>query len=215
MKEYNCIIWDWNGTLLDDVPLNIEIVNTLLTERGKRAVESKEYYLEEFCFPVIDFYKKVGFDLENEDFTLIAREYAALYNANYPTADIFPDVTEILSLIKHSGKEQLIISATEQGYLLKQVAYFELEHFFTDILGSGNVLGSSKIETAKKWMQDRGYNPGEVLFVGDTLHDLETAKAIGCDCALVSRGHNSRERLVRTGCKVYDSLDFLKEAVKK
>ncbi|MBQ7005243.1 MAG: HAD family hydrolase [Clostridia bacterium] len=215
MKEYNCIIWDWNGTLLDDVPLNMEIVNTLLTERGKKPVESREYYLREFDFPVRDFYLKVGFDLENEDFSLIAREYASLYNENYPHADIFSDARDVLSLIKHSGKEQLIISATEQGYLLKQVAYFELEYFFTDILGSGNVLGSSKIETAKRWMKEKGYNPDEVLFVGDTLHDFETAKAIGCDCALVSRGHNSRERLEKTGCDVYDSLEFLKETVKK
>lgn len=215
MKEYNCIIWDWNGTLLDDVALNMGIADAMLKKRGLNPIESMEYYLREFDFPVIDFYRKVGFDLENEDFTLIAREYAYLYNENYPSAEIFSDVSEILSLIKHSGKQQLIISATEQGYLLKQVAYFELEHFFTDILGSGNVLGNSKIETAKKWMQENGYNSDEVLFVGDTLHDLETAKAIGCDCALVARGHNSRERLVATGCNVYENLEFLKEAVKK
>lgn len=215
MKEYSCIIWDWNGTLLDDVALNIGIVNALLTQRGKKAIESKQYYLKQFCFPVIDFYEKVGFELDKEDFTLVARQYAMLYNENYPTAEIFPDVVKTLSAIKHSGKQQLIISATEQGYLLKQVAYFELEHFFTDILGAGNVLGSSKIETAKKWMQDRHFNPEEVLFVGDTLHDLETARAIGCDCALVARGHNSRERLVETGCRVYDSLEFLNEAVAK
>lgn len=215
MKEYNCIIWDWNGTLLDDVALNMGIADAMLKKRGLNPIESMEYYLREFDFPVIDFYRKVGFDLENEDFTLIAREYAYLYNENYPSADIFSDVSETLSLIKHSGKQQLIISATEQGYLLKQVAYFELEHFFTDILGSGNVLGNSKIETAKKCMQENGYNPDEVLFVGDTLHDLETAKAIGCDCALVARGHNSRERLVATGCNVYENLEFLKEAVKK
>ena len=213
MKEYKCIIWDWNGTLLDDVSLNIAIADAMLEKRGLKSIESIEYYLREFDFPVIDFYRKVGFDLENEDFTLIAREYAYLYNENYPTAEIFSDVAGTLSLIKHSGKEQLIISATEQGYLLKQVAYFELEHFFTDILGSGNVLGNSKIETAKRWMRDKGYNPEDVLFIGDTLHDFETARSIGCDCALVARGHNSFERLAATGCNVYENLEFLKEAV--
>lgn len=215
MKDYKCIIWDWNGTLLDDVPLNMEIVNTLLTKRGRKPLESLEYYLREFDFPVIDFYVKVGFDLENEDFTLVAREYASLYNESYPRAEIFHDAREVLSLVKHSGKEQIIISATEQGYLTKQVEYFELEHFFTDVLGSGNVLGSSKIETAKRWVRERSFDPSQVLFVGDTLHDAETARAIGCDCVLVARGHNSRERLERTGCAVYDSLEFLKEAVKR
>lgn len=215
MKTYKCIIWDWNGTLLDDVRLNMEIVNTLLEERGKKLLESREYYLREFDFPVIDFYRKVGFDLEKEDFTLIARSYAALFNDNYPQAEVFDDARDVLRFIKHSGKEQVIISATEQNYLIKQVAYFELEHYFTDILGSGNVLGSSKIETAKKWMSKKGFDPCEVLFIGDTLHDAETAKAIGCDCVLVCRGHNCRDRLEKTGCRVCENLQFVKEAVKE
>lgn len=213
MSEYKCIIWDWNGTLLNDVPLNIGIVNTLLKERGLRTVESMDFYKKEFTFPVIDFYRKVGFDLENEDFSLIARRYAFLFNERYPHAEIFGDAEEILRLIKQSGTEQLIISATEQGYLLKQVEYFELEQYFTDILGVSDVLGSSKIERAKKWMESRGFDGREVLFIGDTVHDFETARAIGCECALVSRGHCSKERLIATGCRVYENLEFLRETV--
>lgn len=213
MKDYKCIIWDWNGTLLDDVPLNIEIVNTLLRERGKRPVDSVDYYKKEFCFPVIDFYRKVGFDLENEDFTLIARRYARLFDEGYPSAEIFKEAEEILRLIKHSGREQLIISATEQGYLLKQVEYFELSHYFTDILGVSDVLGSSKTERAKKWIAERDVEPEKVLLIGDTQHDYATARAIGCDCVLVARGHNSKERLEETGCRVYDDLEFVKDLI--
>ncbi len=211
MKKYKCIIWDWNGTLLDDVELNLSICNTLLSERGKQPIPSKAYYLQEFTFPVYDFYKKVGFDLENEDFSLIARRYASLYNENYPHADVFPDAVRILSEIKHSGKQQLIISATEQGYLLKQVRYFELEQYFTDILGTGDVLGKSKVQIAQKWMNENSFLAQDVLFVGDTLHDYEVARSLGCDCALVCRGHNSRKRLEETDCEVFDDLCFLKE----
>ena len=214
MSDYKCIIWDWNGTLLDDVPLNINVVNTLLSERGLKTVDSLDYYKSEFSFPIIDFYRKLGFDLENEDFHLIAREYARLFDEGYPHADVFPDAEEMLRLVKHSGKEQLIISASEQGYLLKQVEYFELSHYFTDILGVSDVLGSSKIERAKKWMAERDIDPETVLFIGDTEHDCDTARAIGCDCVLVSRGHNSKERLCRTGCRVYDDFSFIKELLK-
>lgn len=211
MSDYKCIIWDWNGTLLDDVAINIGIINTLLEERGVKKLDDVDYYKTAFRFPVIDFYREIGFDLENEDFTVIARRYAFLFNERYPQADIFPDAEEALTRIKQSGKEQLIISASEQGYLLKQVAYFELDNYFTDILGAGNVLGSSKIEVAKNWMKENGIDGRNVLFIGDTLHDAETAEAIGCDCVLVARGHNSRQRLEKTGCKVYENLDFLKE----
>ena len=213
MSDYKCIIWDWNGTLLNDVPLNMGIVNTLLSERGKKLVDSVDYYKREFCFPVIDFYRKVGFDLENEDFTLIARQYARLFDEGYPDAEIFPEAEEILRFVKHSGKEQVIISASEQGYLLKQVEYFELSHLFTDILGVSDVLGISKIERAKKWIAEKEFDSQDVLFIGDTEHDFDTARAIGCDCVLVSRGHNSRERLLKTGCRVYDDLDFVKDLI--
>ena len=212
--KYSYIIWDWNGTLLDDVPLNISVVNTLLSERGLKTVYSLDYYKSEFSFPIIDFYRKLGFDLENEDFHLIAREYARLFDEGYPHADVFSDAEEMLRLVKHSGREQLIISASEQGYLLKQVEYFELSHYFTDILGVSDVLGSSKIERAKKWMAERDIDPKTVLFIGDTEHDCDTARAIGCDCVLVSRGHNSKERLCRTGCRVYDDFSFIKELLK-
>ncbi len=211
MPRYKCIIWDWNGTLLDDVSLNIGIVNTLLSERGVDIIDSVDFYKKEFGFPVIDFYRKVGFDLENEDFTLIARQYAFLFNERYPHAEIFSDAEEALRLVKYSGREQLIISATEQGYLLKQVDYFELSHYFIDILGVSDVLGSSKTERAKKWIAERDIDPREVLFIGDTAHDYDTAKAIGCDCVLVSRGHYSEERLAETGCQVYKNLSFVKE----
>lgn len=213
MSDYKCVIWDWNGTLLNDVPLNMRIVNTLLNERGVKPLESEEYYKTEFSFPIIDFYRKIGFDLENEDFTLIARQYARLFDEGYPEADIFPDAQDMLYLIKHSGKEQLIISASEQGYLLKQVEYFELSHYFTDILGVSDVLGSSKIDRARGWIREREIDPSEVLFIGDTEHDYDTAKAIGCDCVLVARGHNSRKRLEKTGCRVYDDLAFLRDTV--
>lgn len=213
MSDYKCIIWDWNGTLLDDVALNIGIVNTLLSERGVDIIDSVDYYKREFRFPVIDFYRDIGFDLEKEDFTLIAREYAFLFNERYPHAEIFSDAEELLRLIKYSYKEQLIISATEQGYLLRQVDYFELSHYFTDILGVSDVLGTSKIERAKKWIAERDIDPREVLFIGDTIHDCETARAIGCDCVLVSRGHQSKERLIETGCRVYNNLTELKELV--
>ena len=55
MSDYKCIIWDWNGTLLNDVPLNMRIVNTLLAERGVRPLEDEDYYKTEFSFPIIDF----------------------------------------------------------------------------------------------------------------------------------------------------------------
>ena len=51
------------------------------------------------------------------------------------------------------------------------------------------------------------YNPAEVVMIGDTVHDFEVAQAMGTDCILISNGHNSRERLEKTGVLVLDSLE--------
>jgi phosphoglycolate phosphatase len=57
------------------------------------------------------------------------------------------------------------------------------------------------------WVQELGINPGNILMVGDTLHDYEVAKAMGVNCVLVYSGHQSRERLVTTGVPVENQLD--------
>ena len=61
------IIWDWNGTLLDDLDLSLESVNILLEERNLPAL-SVEKYKDIFCFPIVDYYVKAGFDFEKEAF---------------------------------------------------------------------------------------------------------------------------------------------------
>ncbi len=211
MRKYKFIVWDWNGTLIDDLKMNFDILNVLLSRRSLKTVDDINIYLKEFCFPIIGFYEKTGFDLEKEEFRLIAREYAALYDELYPAAEIFPDAEGLLSKIKSSDTEQLIISQTEQGYLDRQVAYFSLESYFTDIIGNGNIYAGGKTEIAAKWLSLKGAEPSEVLFVGDTEHDKEVADAVGCDCVLISRGHNSRERLLKTGAHVLSSIADLEK----
>ncbi len=206
--KYKYIIWDWNGTLLDDLQMNFDIENILLSRRNLKTMCSIDEYLEKFRFPIIEFYKDLGFDLENERFEDIAREYAHLYDEMYPMAEIFEGAERILRKIKDAGIRQLIISQTEQSYLTRQVTYFELEHLFTDILGNSDIYARSKVAVAQKWMSENGADPSEILFVGDTVHDKEVADSIGCDCVLIAKGHNPKERLLSTGVPV---LSFITE----
>jgi phosphoglycolate phosphatase len=53
--RYQNIIWDWNGTLLDDVMLAINVVNEILRDHDKQAL-THERYLEIFDFPVKHYY---------------------------------------------------------------------------------------------------------------------------------------------------------------
>ncbi len=213
MSEFKYIIWDWNGTLLDDVDINIEIINTLLKERDLPLIESREKYKNLFCFPIQSFYNELGFTFKDEPFEAVARQYAFMYDEMYPSAEITYETEELLRTFKQKGISQVIISATEQRFLLKQVTYFELEHYFTDILGTSDIYVRSKVSVAEKWMRENGISPDEVLFVGDTTHDKEVADSIGCDCILIAKGHQSKDILTFSGAVIADGLKDIEKAV--
>lgn len=211
--KYKYIMWDWNGTILDDLQINFEIENTLLSRRGKKTLSAVEQYHEKFGFPIITFYEKLGFDLENERFEDIARDYVFEYDERFPEAEIFEDAESVLREFKFKGIRQMILSATEQKFLEKQVRAHEIEHFFTDILGTKDVYAKSKVDIALRWISENDVDSADVLFVGDTTHDFEVAENIGCDCVLVARGHNSYDRLVATGATVLENLEELRKLV--
>ncbi len=213
MLGYKYVIWDWNGTLLDDVNINLEIINILLKERNLPLLDGVDKYKNLFSFPIIDFYKELGFTFQSEPFEAVAREYAFLYDEKYPVAEVAYETEELLRKFKQAGVRQLIVSATEQSFLLKQVTYFEIEHLFTDILGTSDIYVKSKVSVAQRWMQENGVSPDEILFVGDTVHDKEVADSIGCECILVAKGHQSKELLTFSGALVVDSVEDIEKAV--
>ncbi|MBR5437975.1 MAG: HAD family hydrolase [Clostridia bacterium] len=206
MENIRYVMWDWNGTILDDLQINFEIENSLLRARGLKEMESIEKYHGVFTFPIIRFYEKMGFDLENERFEDIARDYVYAYEQRFHEAEIFEDAERVIRYLNSSGMEQIILSMTESKWLFSQVAFHGIDHLFADILGTGDIFARSKVEIAKKWMAEKGVSGDEVLFVGDTTHDFEVAQSIGCKCILVARGHNSREALMKTGAQVVDSI---------
>ena len=212
--KYEYIIWDWNGTLLNDVDVNFEILNILLKRRSLPEFGGKEKYLDMFGFPIIDFYEKAGFDLVGERFEDIAREYSHLYDELFPTVELYEKAEEVLRFFFNTGVNQVIVSASQQRLLTHQVTLHGIDHYFDDILGMRDIYGKGKVSIARYWMAQKGLMGRQVLFIGDTLHDKEVADSIGCDCILVADGHNSKERLVSSGATVVDSIDEIIQLVK-
>ena len=205
MKDYNYILFDWNGTLVDDLEINLSLCNILLSRRALPPVE-RDFYLAHFNFPIRPFYDLLGFDWEKEDYEDVAVEYGEIYASEMEKAFLFDDVVPVLTALRSRGKELAIISASMQERLNEQSDRLGVSGFFSDRLGAKDNLGESKVERCRSWLRSRGAEGNEVLFVGDTVHDAETAFAAGCDCVLISRGHNSTERLLSVGCPVFGSL---------
>ena len=205
------IIFDWNGTLIDDVWLNLNAINGVLEKRGINPI-TVEYYRENFCFPVSIFYKELGLDLSEWD--EIAKEFGSHYISDIEKVKLFPDVVPSLEELKKAGIETGIFSAMEHKMLNRHVEMLRISQYFRFIEGIENHYAEGKTHLCKKILEKSGYSEKEILFVGDTCHDYETAKAIGCDVALVSRGHNTAEILRNTGAPVFNSISGLIKIVR-
>ena len=213
MVGIRSIIWDWNGTLLNDTELCRSIINELLTKR-KLATLSLEKYKEIFAFPVKEYYEKAGFDFAKEAFEIPADEFILSYNERVKGASLHQDAIKILAFAK-DNYTQFIVSAMEHHSLNNLVKAHHIHHYFKSISGIDNHYAHSKTANAKRIISNHGLKPSEVCIIGDTIHDHEVSEAIGCDCILISNGHQSKKRLLSTGRSVFNSLTEFKSFLKK
>ncbi|MBQ7379631.1 MAG: HAD family hydrolase [Clostridia bacterium] len=208
--KYTHIVWDFNGTLLNDINAGIDAVNVMLEKRGLATIKSVETYRELFCFPIIKYYAKLGFDFEKEDYyTVLAPEWVEMYLENYKRSPLTEHAVQTLQRLGAMGYQQTLLSATELQMLKGQLKGLGLEQYFGEVCGLDNIHAGSKVDTAIAW---REAHPDAVaLFVGDTVHDYEVACAAGADCVLYSQGHQSRSQLSGCKCPIIDHLSELIE----
>jgi phosphoglycolate phosphatase len=199
------IIWDWNGTLLDDVDYCVENINILLKKRNLPLIDNN-IYREVFTFPVINYYRAIGFDIDNEGFEKPAHEYIDLYFGNFKKTKLYPCTYDVLKTIHNSGYKQVVLSAMEHKSLSQTLEEKGILKFFDVVAGIGDHYGGSKLETGKKLIQELNVPAKDVVMVGDTLHDKEVADTLGVDAVLLTTGHNSKSRLSQTGVVLIDKL---------
>jgi phosphoglycolate phosphatase len=125
------------------------------------------------------------------------------------SAGIFDGAEKVLRYIKSNGIGQSILSAYKHDTLIKIVAHYDLFHFFDNVCGLDNIYASSKVYLGIKLMSKLQLHKHEVVFIGDTLHDLEVAKSIGADCILIANGHQSKEALTKSNILVVDDISKL------
>lgn len=200
--KYTHIIWDFNGTILNDVDTGIDAVNAVLSKYGKPTIDDVDYYREKFCFPVIDYYDSIG--LERENFDIYAPAWFHEYSIREPHAPVFEGVIETLDFFKSNGYKQYLLSATERSMLKKQTDRLRITGYFSELIGQDTIEAHGKIGEAIAFVNRT--KPKKVLLIGDTLHDFEVASAINADCFLLAYGHQDRKRLESTGCKVFNGI---------
>ena len=203
------IIWDWNGTILDDRWLTIAAMNNVLTRRNMDLL-TEDRYLQLFTFPVIEYYRRLGFDFEKDSFSELGTEFINEYNTRAFEPKLHDGIIDLISQLSKNGVSHSILSASSQKILDKLASYHNIDHYFKAVFGQDNHYAYGKIETGKMWINKSGIDPKRTLFIGDTEHDLEVANAVGAHCALLSWGHTSAERLEKMEVNVYNTVLDLK-----
>jgi phosphoglycolate phosphatase len=199
------IIWDWNGTLLDDTQACVNSINVLLGKRGVPSIDIPRYR-DVFGFPVRDFYRRIQFPLESENWDLVAREFHDIFLAD-TTFQLQTGTLHALERIKALGLEQSVLSASEQSILDQMLLKFGIREYFRHVCGVDNLYGASKIAVGQKLVEHFQHPKTSIVMVGDTLHDVEVAQALGISCVLIAQGHQSRERLDQAGVPVFEDLE--------
>lgn len=211
ITKYKHIIWDWNGTLLNDTSLCVEVLNQLLSRRNRSPITA-ELYRENFGFPVIHFYEYLGFDTDVDSFDRVSREFIDNYEARwFEECALHVNTSEILDQLSTLGLTHSVLSAAKQEALEIGIQHFGIRRHFSGLMGTDNIKAMGKIDQGHRWIKQLEWDPEEVVLIGDTLHDYEVAQAIGTDCILMTHGHHTPERLAATGSPVLHSLTELFE----
>ncbi len=205
MKENGIhhIIWDWNGTLLDDISACLATINRML-ERRNLPILTIERYREIFGFPVRNCYIKLGFDLDAEDWDAVSQEFHGIYKSEATGVGLRSGIREVLDYFHGLGKAMSVLSASELSILKSMLSSRGIEKYFRNVYGHSDLYGSSKVELGKKFLRETGIPADHVLFIGDTDHDYEVACELKCRCVLLAGGHQARERLQKCNCRLFD-----------
>lgn len=188
------ILFDWNGTLVDDLDICLQIHQDIRSKSGLAPL-TKETYLDQFGFPLVEFYKRVGFDLIQPDFATITRWFMDEYYQRQDEHTLFADAEPALHQLKAKGLKLGIISASQHQRLVRAVEHFGLANSFDEIMGIRDDFAASKSAELGQFLAQKDINPQEILFVGDTHHDAEIALEFGLPYAIIPRGHQSQSAL--------------------
>lgn len=196
LRPYKYVLWDWNGTIIDDVSLCYEIFLEQARRFNLHHMDLDTYRFH-FGFPVEEFYTFAGFTGTTEEYGELAKLFIEKYNARRMECEVQKGVHALLQNLQSHGVVSYILSAYEHNSLNEMVKACKMDHYFSSVSGLEGVHAGSKLEAGRLLCKDMSIQVEEALYLGDTVHDYEVGNALGMDVLLVTNGHNAKERLQR------------------
>ncbi len=209
--RYKYILWDWNGTLIDDVQNALMCVNDMCARKGKPEINIEQYY-SYIETPIIGFYRHILSE-DEIDADEIFENYHNDYLRHLPETRLAEGAKEVLRFFKERGAKQYIVTATHIDEAVALTKKYGVADYFDGIFGADNKYAESKTARAQKFFKEYGIRQSEAVFIGDLMHDYETANALGIAAVLVSYGHQGRKILENGKVLTVDSLFEVRDIV--
>lgn len=204
------LVWDWNGTLLDDTHAVIQATNAAFAE-VELAPITLEQYREMYTIPIPRFYERflgrLPTEAEWERMDGIFHRYYAEQRAG---CGLTTGVEELLHQWQQAGCSQSLLSMYGHEQLVPVVRGYGIEPRFVRVEGRTGPSGGSKALHMERHFEALagvgGIAPENSVVIGDALDDAVAAAHVGARAVLYTGGSHSRSSLEGAGVPVVDSL---------
>jgi len=198
------LVWDWNGTLLDDLTLVVTATNACLATVGGPVVTADEHR-RDFRRPVVDYYTYVlGRPVNHDEFKRLDDAFHEAYRLGMASLVLTADAHEAMT--RWPGTQSLL-SMFFHDELLIEVARHGLAARLSRVDGlPGSTGGYRKASYLEAHLAALGLPGSQVVLIGDSVDDGDATAAVGAGCVLYSGGFTDPELLYATGLPVAATL---------
>ncbi len=198
------LVWDWNGTLLDDLSLVVEATNASLALFGAGPTTA-DAHRREFRRPVSAYYADVlGRPVDEAEFGRLDRVFHEVYARGLPACALTADAAGALAAWTDS---QSLLSMWFHDELVPVVDRYGLRGYFARVDGlRATIGGGPKAPHLAAHLAALGRSGPECVLIGDSVDDAAAAEAVGAACVLYTGGFTDRDRLAATGHPVAETL---------
>ncbi len=205
------VVWDWNGTLFDDLHIVVDAVNTSLALFDEGPIDAATYR-DHYRRPVPLFYESLlGRSVGETMWRTIDETFHHAYHASLDRAGLAPDAMQAIDAVLRAGGTQSILSMWWHDQLVPAVQTFGLEERMIAVDGHRGAPGETKAQHLAHHVEQLcllhpRLSDAKLVTIGDITDDAAAAAAVGVDCVLYDSGSQPRSVLEGESVPVADSL---------
>ncbi|MFD2006431.1 HAD family hydrolase [Streptomyces narbonensis] len=200
------LVWDWNGTLLDDIGAVIGATNAAFAELGLDSI-TLEQYRELYTVPVPKFYERLMGRLPTDaEWIVMDGAFHRHYWARAEACGLTAGAAELLAARQESGLTQSLLSLAPHAELIPLVRRHGIAERFVRMDGRIDASTDGKSGHMVRHLAALAVPADRVVVIGDAADDAVAAAHVGAKAVLYTGGSHSRASLERVGVPVVDSL---------